>query len=380
MIECAVLDAEENQVDALEEFSHDAFQPMIKSLHIENFRCFQKLDIEDLGAFNIIVGNNGAGKTALLESIFLPGGGHDLVFRLRAFRGMAQQQMTPVRSVYESHWKDLFFKFSQSSPITISLQGSEPNSRILKIYYSPQDAAPLLIGFQPKEREQSKTDAAAVIPLTFETDAGGKKYFNNAVFDKNGALQRTGDAPPNSLIAFLPTFQQFTLAQQFSEIDVKNQKGRLIKSLQEVFPNIDDLSLQVVNGATDLYCTIRTLPEKIPVGLVSNGIHKLLTILVQIADRAGGVVLIDEFDNGIFHGSLESAWRAVFNFCKEYEVQLFASTHSLESLKALVPLLSENQDCFRLIKLKSLKDGNHTANIFKGKDFESALLTGVDPR
>ncbi|HET6426970.1 MAG TPA: AAA family ATPase, partial [Phycisphaerae bacterium] len=44
---------------------------MIKSIHIENYKCFKDFDIEGLGPFNVLVGPNDSGKTALLEAILL---------------------------------------------------------------------------------------------------------------------------------------------------------------------------------------------------------------------------------------------------------------------------------------------------------------------
>ncbi len=41
---------------------------MIHSMHIENFKCFKDFDIE-LGPFNVLIGPNDTGKTALLESL-----------------------------------------------------------------------------------------------------------------------------------------------------------------------------------------------------------------------------------------------------------------------------------------------------------------------
>ena len=38
---------------------------MIESLEVENFRCFNKLSLDGLGKVNVVVGDNGAGKTAL---------------------------------------------------------------------------------------------------------------------------------------------------------------------------------------------------------------------------------------------------------------------------------------------------------------------------
>ena len=44
---------------------------MIKKITIENFRCFDKLKVLGFERVNLISGKNNAGKTALLEAIFL---------------------------------------------------------------------------------------------------------------------------------------------------------------------------------------------------------------------------------------------------------------------------------------------------------------------
>ena len=173
----------------------------------------------------------------------------------------------------------------------------------------------------------------------------------------------------------------YNLAPQFSQIDVKKQKDRLIGALREVFPIVDDLSLQATfGGMPDLYCTVPDLPEKIPVGLLSAGIHRFLAVLISIATTANGVLLVDEVENGIFYGNLERVWQGIFWFCKEYNVQLFASTHSRECLEAVAPLLARNGDDFRLLRTEVSQDGTHSVRVFKGKDFEAALRTGIDPR
>jgi len=62
-------------------------------------------------------------------------------------------------------------------------------------------------------------------------------------------------------------------------------------------------------------------------------------------------------------------------------VQLFISTHGIECLDALKPLLTEeNLGHFRLIRMEELKPGIHTARIFKGEDFQAALETSSEFR
>ena len=44
---------------------------MLRDLTIQNYRCFQEFQIDDLARVNLIVGGNNTGKTSLLEAIYL---------------------------------------------------------------------------------------------------------------------------------------------------------------------------------------------------------------------------------------------------------------------------------------------------------------------
>jgi len=43
----------------------------IKNIAIENFKCFQNLQIEGMGRVNLVGGKNNVGKTAFLEAVEL---------------------------------------------------------------------------------------------------------------------------------------------------------------------------------------------------------------------------------------------------------------------------------------------------------------------
>ena len=44
---------------------------MIKQIFIENFRVFDKIEINDIKNINFFVGKNNCGKTSILEAIIL---------------------------------------------------------------------------------------------------------------------------------------------------------------------------------------------------------------------------------------------------------------------------------------------------------------------
>ena len=57
---------------------------MIKEIDIRNYKCFEHLKIQDCRRVNVIVGDNGSGKTALLEAMFMAlGSTSEMVLRFR---------------------------------------------------------------------------------------------------------------------------------------------------------------------------------------------------------------------------------------------------------------------------------------------------------
>ena len=65
---------------------------MVNSFSIKNFRSFNEVKVEGCKRINLIVGDNGSGKTALLEALFLAAGvSPELLLRLVYGVGMILQ-------------------------------------------------------------------------------------------------------------------------------------------------------------------------------------------------------------------------------------------------------------------------------------------------
>ncbi len=93
---------------------------MCKSISINNFRCFEDITIEPFKRVNLITGLNNAGKTSLLEAMYLsrvPNKPEKLI-ELPKLRGI-----TVFKNDAVSLWGDLFFKKRyKEDKITISSQ------------------------------------------------------------------------------------------------------------------------------------------------------------------------------------------------------------------------------------------------------------------
>jgi recombinational DNA repair ATPase RecF len=79
-------------------------------------------------------GDNGAGKTALLEAIMLTlGASPEVATRLRQWRGFDFAFNGPAKQVEEAIWGDLFYGQNLKSTIDIKLSGDGEEKRSLKI-------------------------------------------------------------------------------------------------------------------------------------------------------------------------------------------------------------------------------------------------------
>lgn len=59
---------------------------------------------------------------------------------------------------------------------------------------------------------------------------------------------------------------------------------------------------------------------------------------------AGAVVLIDEVDNGLHYSALRILWKGILQAAREYDVQVFATTHSAEALRHLTWVLDDEEN------------------------------------
>ena len=349
---------------------------MVDSLGIRNFKCFENLELHSLRRINILVGENSSGKSALLEGIFLAAGGSpELVLRLRAWRGLGQPlQVSVDRSSYESLWKDLFFGFDQEKTVLIDLVGSPSNTRSLSISYKRQGNLTLPIG--------SSIDSPIIAPIVFDwKDQAGISSAVEPTFGPNGL--NLGSLIPTMPAAFFSvsyvSWSPSETASRFSELSKRNQHHAVVEALQKEFPQIKELSVEVSTGSPAIYALVDSLKEKIPVGMISSGINKFLTLLLAIATIPKGVVLVDEIENGFYFERLPQMWRAIAQFCKEYDTQIFASTHSYECLSAAVPTVISAEQDFSLIRM-SRENGRCTASVIPGLQFERAVQQEIEVR
>ena len=115
---------------------------------------------------------------------------------------------------------------------------------------------------------------------------------------------------------------------------------------------------------------------------MGEGMRRLTSLLLAISTTRDGVVFIDEIENGLHFGVQGGVWKAIAEAAREYNVQIFATTHSYEMIFAAHKafLVDEPYD-FRLHRLhRSTKTGEITPTTFNRFTMSAALDAEAEVR
>ncbi len=95
----------------------------------------------------------------------------------------------------------------------------------------------------------------------------------------------------------------------------------------------------------------------IPLSFMGEGLTSLAAIILKISGTADGVLLIDEIENGFHHSTLVNVWKAIGQAARQFNTQIFATTHSWECITAAHHAFSESENYdFRLHRLDRDED------------------------
>jgi hypothetical protein len=327
---------------------------MIENISIQNFRCFDELEIKDLKRFSIIVGENASGKSAFLESLYLQNIRKSPdILQLRELRQRGYLDKASRES--PSAWEDLFHNFNSESPIYIG------------------------IGRLPLLRIESK-DGGKISLAWKEISTQGEPASTNAdVASKRWSSTAPRLIHPCEFIGGSAVQDRHRLAGKLSELSKEGEAAPIVDALRSEFPFLRDLSLELDGWSTSVFASVEGSKRKFPAALVSDGFNKLLSVLLSIASVSKGTLLIDQIEDGFYYKKLPSIWRVICRFAVEKDVQIFATTHSRECLEALLPIIEKNENDFALLRASKM-NGASRIMVSNGRHFGSALSQEFEVR
>jgi hypothetical protein len=241
----------------------------------------------------------------------------------------------------------------------------------------------------------SRGHGETVIPFNNESDRINPAAIEFTWKDAGGItrnytprISSTGISMPNSeedlpdffFFAANQTISSLENASRFSEMSKAGDTSEFISLFRREYPWIKDLSIEVLGGVPVVHATTELTTRKIPLNDISGGINRLFGILLSMASRPKSVVIVDEIENGIFHGHYVPFWRALMDFAVRYDSQLFLSTHSQEWIEAMLEVNEHQLDSLQYWRLERDKNSTPIVRRFSGEELSLAASAGSEVR
>lgn len=274
-------------------------------IEIENFKCFDKLRVEGLERVNLIGGDNNVGKTAFMEACFINAHSKNIQEFKNAINDIVIFYRGFISDYHRNLNGNLEFNLNTSDKKLNSLHSFKIISNIRKNEFKILE--------KPLNKEYH-----------FLIDNEFSYIDDKFIFI---------DTKYNSInIKFLPTFgvTNYRLIKLFSSIQLNRQKKFLNKLINYFDNRIEEFDF--INNTPK--CFLTPLNDWQDLSELGDGLKRFITIICAIWASRDGTLFIDEIENGIHYTKLPKLWEIIFKTSKEANCQVFATTHSKETIEA----------------------------------------------
>lgn len=172
------------------------------------------------------------------------------------------------------------------------------------------------------------------------------------------------------------------IQEYWSRIALSVSEDRLVECLRLIEPGVERVTLvPTVEDGRDWAPFLRLKGEEQPVflGSLGDGMHRVFHLALGLLNASDGLLLIDEFENGLHYSVQTEIWRFIFRIAEKYNVQVFATTHSSDCVKAFEAAAIETEEEGVLVYLG--REGNSiVAREFDEDRLETAVEMGLELR
>ena len=371
----------------------------IPNLTIKNFRGIDHLEIPKFGRVTLLVGKNGIGKTTVLDAVRLYCGkarpdavGTLLLVRQEVTDGRDDEgRVSPVPALNALFHDD---DISKTVKITSGLAGSAKtfSASILRaadeeLPLFPHEFAPpdiFRIDFDGNKFD-SRVNLSDSDRERFE---GGIPPLDRQPAERFGGGPRPKLDPPLRCITIGPGHltqpELVTLWDQIALRDgdafAREMLGLMVGSRVEGITTIGSATPNA--GAADRRIAVRldNSNRPVPIQRLGDGALHLFEIAIGLANIAGGILLIDEFENGLHYLIQQKIWEALIEAAIESKVQIIATTHSADCVHAFAQAASDLRENHKLFYRLSQRNGELRAVEYQGEKLGAVAEYDIEAR
>lgn len=393
----------------------------INSLEISNFRSLGSLTLANPGRINLLVGKNNSGKTSVLESlrVLSSGGAIRTLLELSVERedqvlGESAEDDRSVKHAISGIFTDHAIDSKEirigdfSGSISLSLKR-------VQYLYLKDEGSDAIVGrrqvltteeakkFETSESEELDVREGLDVSLSgrqaelVRIDRVVSRILLDSAMESKAALASCAYVParPNDVDE---------LASLWDQIALTDREEEVVNALRLIEPSIAGLTF--VEASSDLEDVRRRLQRhprlgavrssgrripvvkldgsnlRVPLKSMGDGLHRILDVVLRLVAIQDGFLLLDEFENGLHFSIHDKLWELVLKIATERSVQVFATTHSDDCVRAFsrVSLASDESGVLYRIARPSVDQGAHFVRRYSEQSLLDAEEAGVEVR
>ncbi len=276
---------------------------MLDCLNIQYYRGFESYSIENLSKINLFTGTNNVGKSSLLETFEIftfTNSGMDFIRIINSILDRRQKEFKECDLIYSN--KDFFILYNDKKKLKcaiFSLEDIYKENINLKL--------PENLSSESKFIKVNLNGKEEIFPFklidTTRIGVLDNRYINSCFMDENSIFK---------------TFEK-----------IKEDRDKF-KDLNECLSKFDS-NIEMIDffPGNKFKVFLKNIKNPILLSSLGEGINRYFSILVNLISNSK-YLFIDEMENGIFYKHLPLVWDLIFTYVKEFDMQIFITTHSKE--------------------------------------------------
>lgn len=327
-------------------------------ISIGSFRGLENVQLDGLKQVNLLVGGNNSGKTSILEAIAVLYAGTDLrqwldvsfVREVRTFASSPDSMslLDTISWMFPS--KDVgLWDHDGAGKIVLSADTENGTRRLeasltpFEGFLSEKDVSGPMRRLNNISPDEPVADHGIELEIDYSAPSDG--LFNDEgtksfqIWSKVGFRTHPRNSRKQDVVQYIPPYGHRNSTTNISALS-RSLREDNIDVLNELMTSLDGrisgVELVTAENSHRPQIAVRLQDRRlVPLSVMGDGTRRALSISLSILASEKGILLIDEIE-AAFH---VSAFSKVFDWLmmasEKYQVQIFATTHSLEAIEAI---------------------------------------------
>ena len=372
----------------------------LPDLSIRAFRGIDSLRIPRLGRVTLVVGENGVGKTTLIEAIrvYASRGNTDTLAAILAERGEFHSVHLD-RSTSTINWSPLFYG---RDPEQVGEFSIGPIAADQRLYI---EADTLWLGDTRRTvRANPSWQGSGPVAISLRIGRGHSKLTvsNNPPFN-SPLLHRLPTKAKNQLPQSAKLGEELTaveclnvgpgvvdpsmIASLWPGVVLTDREDRTLEALRLVYGS-DIERIAVVpsddreNGKNRNCVVVKIKGVATPMSIQSlgGGAHRMFGVGLCLAASRNGFLTIDEAGSGIHHTLQNPFWKMILETAEQNNVQVIATTHAWDSVCGFAEAISSSSNSQGILLRLERHKGNLRAVEYSANHLSVAAREGIEVR